>query len=171
MRVIIQKVSRGSVSVKGQVFSSIESGYVLLVGLGKLDDESDLIWMTQRILSLKLWPCLKDLFWKRSIREIPEANILSISQFTLLATINKGTKPDFHNAMTGSLSKPLYHKFLNLLRQDLGHHRIFDGVFGEMMEVELVNQGPVSTVNNSFPSFFRSIRTIRNLSFSPSRSQ
>ena len=123
---------------------------MLLIGIGIGDSNEDCVKLSKKIVNLRLFKSDEDDLaaphWKKSVKDV-DGEILSISQFTLLAKTKKGTKPDFHNAMNSSLSKTMYEEFLELLKKDLNsQEKIKDGVFGAMMDVSLVNDGPVTVI-------------------------
>ncbi|SCU96490.1 LAME_0F16424g1_1 [Lachancea meyersii CBS 8951] len=145
MKIVLQKVSRASVTVESQVVSAINTGFMLLVGISVDDTLKDVEKLSKKVATLRAFDDNDGYGWKKNIREV-NGQILSISQFTLMAQTKKGTKPDFHMAQKGHLAKELYDKFLALLRQDLGDENVKDGVFGAMMSCELVNEGPVTLI-------------------------
>lgn len=157
MRVVIQKVKRASVSVDDTIISSIKKGLCILVGISTIDTSEDVAKMVKKISTLRLFEDLGNpppdqakwygKPWSQSLAGDPELEVLSVSQFTLYGTITKGTKPDFHKAAKGSHALDLYNEFLTKLRSSLGSDdRVKDGQFGAMMEVDLVNDGPVTIV-------------------------
>ncbi|SCV05284.1 LANO_0H04104g1_1 [Lachancea nothofagi CBS 11611] len=145
MKIVLQKVSRASVSVDSQVVSGIKDGYMLLVGISVDDTMKDVEKLSKKVATLRAFDDDTGYGWKKNIKEV-QGQILSISQFTLMGITKKGTKPDFHLAQKGHLAKELYDNFLALLRQDLGDDNVKDGVFGAMMSCELVNEGPVTII-------------------------
>ncbi|CCE63722.1 hypothetical protein TPHA_0F02410 [Tetrapisispora phaffii CBS 4417] len=148
MKVVIQKVSQASVVVEKQVISSIKHGYMLLVGISTEDTTQDIEKLSKKVLNLRLFEDEEGAGWKKNIKEV-NGEILSISQFTLLARTKKGTKPDFHMAQKGHISKEMYDNFLNLLKSDLGESKVQDGQFGAMMSCSLTNEGPVTILLDS----------------------
>ena len=99
--------------------------------------------MAAKVLKLKMWPDETGAQWKRSVQEI-DGEVLSVSQFTLLGSTRKGNKPDFHSAAKPEVAKELYEHFLTTLQSLHTVEKVKDGVFQAMMEVALVNDGPVS---------------------------
>lgn len=118
---------------------------MLLVGISTEDNTEDAEKLSKKIASLKVFDDDTGYGWKKSIKDV-EGEILSVSQFTLMARTKKGTKPDFHMAQKGPTAKELYEKFLDLLKQDLGEDRVKDGAFGAMMSCALTNEGPVTII-------------------------
>ncbi|GMM47305.1 D-tyrosyl-tRNA(Tyr) deacylase [Pichia kluyveri] len=155
MRVVIQRVKSASVTVDNAVVSSIGKGLCLLVGITQEDTIADVSKLANKILKLRLFEDIDQSAgtstewvgkpWMKSIIDI-QGEILSVSQFTLYATIKKGTKPDFHKAQKGHLANELYEAFLKELRDGLSVESVKDGVFGAMMDVGIVNDGPVTIV-------------------------
>ncbi|SCU87827.1 LADA_0E06392g1_1 [Lachancea dasiensis] len=145
MKIVLQKVSRASVTVDSQVVSAIKTGYMLLVGISVDDTIKDVEKLTNKVVKLRAFDDGAGYGWKQNIQEV-NGQILSISQFTLMANTKKGTKPDFHLAQRGHLAQDLYHSFLTALREKLGDDNVKDGVFGAMMSCELVNEGPVTLI-------------------------
>ncbi|XP_026810677.1 D-aminoacyl-tRNA deacylase [Rhopalosiphum maidis] len=148
MKVVVQRVLRAKVSVDGREVNSITKGLCLLVGLQKTDQKNDIDDMVQKILKLRLFN-QDEKKWHCNVMDM-SYEILSISQFTLCYKL-KGNKLDFHMAMPGGLALQNYQYFLETLRKHYNPSKIKDGAFGEMMEVEIVNDGPV-TVQLEFPN-------------------
>ena len=143
MKAVLQRVLSGSVTVNDSVVSSIGKGILVLAAVGPHDTRKDAESLASKILKLKLWPDDSGAMWKRSVQDI-EGEVLCVSQFTLYASTKKGNKPDFHGAAKGETAKELYDYFF--ARVQAGYHptRVKDGVFQAMMQVALVNDGPVS---------------------------
>lgn len=128
---------------------------MLLVGISTEDTVDDVAKLSKKILGLRLFEDLSNppgtktdwhgKPWAKSVIDI-KGEILSVSQFTLYGTIFKGTKPDFHKAAKGEVAVELYNLFLQQLKQGLGEVNVKDGEFGAMMDVALVNDGPVTIV-------------------------
>lgn len=155
MRVVIQKVKSASVTVDEKVISSIGKGLMILVGITSSDTKDDVLKLSKKLLALRVFEDMTQPAgtttkwygkpWAKSIVDI-EGEILSVSQFTLYGTLKKGTKPDFHKAAKGAEAKNLYDTLLEELRKGLGQDNVKDGEFGAMMDVALVNDGPVTLV-------------------------
>lgn len=140
MRVILQRSKQASVTVDGQVTGAIQKGYVLLVGITHSDTEEDIAYVAKKITDLRIWED-EDGKMNRSIAEAG-GDILSISQFTLYADTRKGKRPSFVEAARPEQAKPLWEAFNEQLKAN-GLH-IETGVFGAMMDVALINDGPVT---------------------------
>jgi len=143
MRVVLQRVSRGSVAVGGEVVGEIGSGLVLLVGFTQEDGEEALGWMADKILGLRVFND-RDGKMNLSLQEVG-GDVLVVSQFTLYGDTRKGRRPSFVHAAPPDLAIPLYERFLDLLREKASG-RVESGEFGAMMDVALVNAGPVTLV-------------------------
>lgn len=157
MRVVIQKVKRASVTVDSQIVSSIGRGLMLLVGISTEDTSEDVGKLVKKVALLRVFEDFSSpppdtakwhgKPWAISLAQDASLSVLSVSQFTLYGTIKKGTKPDFHKAAKGPAALELYQEFLARLGSELGDaERVKDGKFGEMMDVELVNDGPVTII-------------------------
>ncbi|MFZ1528619.1 MAG: D-aminoacyl-tRNA deacylase [Ferruginibacter sp.] len=143
MRAVIQRVSRASVSIDGNMKSSIQSGLLVLLGIEDADDETDIEWLSAKIVNLRIFDDeLK--VPNISVKEI-DGDILLVSQFTLHASTKKGNRPSYIRASKPAVAIPLYEKMVLELQKDLGK-QIFTGEFGADMKVELLNDGPVTIV-------------------------
>lgn len=147
MRALIQRVLRSSVRVENELISSIERGLSVLIGIQSDDDQTDLEYIVKKILTTKLWPN-GDKQWAQSVVDL-DLSILCISQFTLHALTVKGSKPDFHLAMSAEQSKQMYQQLIDKLKQEYKQERIFDGRFGDYMTVNIENDGPVTILIDS----------------------
>ena len=145
MRVVLQRAKSGSVTVEGQVVGAIEKGYVLLVGITHDDTVEDLQYCAKKVAELRLWEDEEGKM-NHAIEEVGGA-ILSVSQFTLYADTKKGRRPSFTNAARPDIAKPLWEQFNELLRER--GLTVETGVFGAMMDVALVNDGPVTIIIDS----------------------
>ncbi len=141
MRVVLQRVNRGEVRIGGEVVGRVGRGYVLLAGFGPDDDEAALSWMADKILGLRLFPDEEGRM-NRGLDEVDGA-LLVISQFTLYGDASKGRRPSFVGAAAPDDALRLYDRFLALLGER-APGRVESGEFGAMMDVELVNDGPVT---------------------------
>jgi D-tyrosyl-tRNA(Tyr) deacylase len=140
MRVLLQRVSRAEVRVGPRLTGRIERGYLLFVGLTHEDDEAALIWMADKVVGLRLFADADDKM-NLALDEVGGA-LLVVSQFTLYGDAAKGRRPSFVDAARPEVAVPLYERFVALLRER--GPRVETGEFGAMMDVELVNDGPVT---------------------------
>ena len=141
MRTVIQRVKRASVSVNGSIKSSIEEGLLLLLGIETADTEEDIQWLCHKVLGLRIFDDEEGVM-NRSIMDIG-GDIIVVSQFTLMASYKKGNRPSWIRAAGHEHAVPMYERFVEVLSQGLGK-KVGTGVFGAEMQVELVNDGPVT---------------------------
>jgi len=142
MKTVLQRVLSSSVAVDDQIVSAIGKGVLVLAAIGPGDTKKEVAAMASKILRMKLWPDADGANWKKSVQDI-EGEVLCVSQFTLLASTKKGNKPDFHGAAKPEVAKELYDYFLSRVRGLYAPAKVKDGVFQAMMQVSLVNDGPV----------------------------
>ena len=140
MRVLLQRVSRAEVRVASRVTGRIGRGYLLLVGLTHADGEEQLAWMADKVAGLRLFADADEKM-NLALADVGGA-LLVVSQFTLYGDAAKGRRPSFVDAARPEVAIPLYERFIALLR-DRGVP-VETGEFGAMMDVELVNDGPVT---------------------------
>ncbi|MEA0565611.1 MULTISPECIES: D-aminoacyl-tRNA deacylase [Lysinibacillus] len=145
MKVVLQRSKAASVTVDGAVTGAIDSGYVLLVGITHEDSQEDVLYLAKKIANLRLWEDA-DGKMNHSILEHGGA-ILSVSQFTLYGDAKKGNRPSFTSAARPEVAEPLWEAFNQALREH-GLH-VETGVFGAMMDVALINDGPVTILLES----------------------
>lgn len=141
MRVVVQRVSRASVEVGGEVVGNIDRGILAYVGIEKGDTEKEIAFMAEKVLNLRIFPdderrmnlCVKDI----------GGGILSISQFTLASRIKKGRRPDFTNAEEPARAEMFWEMFNELLAREV---TVEKGIFGAMMNIDSINDGPVTFI-------------------------
>jgi D-tyrosyl-tRNA(Tyr) deacylase len=143
MRAVIQRVTRASVTIGKKIKSEIGSGLVVLSGFEETDNDSDIEWLCNKIVNLRIFNDNDDVM-NLSVLDT-EGNILVISQFTLHAKTKKGNRPSYIRAAHPDIAVPLYNKFVSTLSRLMGKN-VCTGEFGAMMEVELVNDGPVTII-------------------------
>jgi len=146
MRVVIQRVSNASVKVEGLITGNINSGLLILVGFEESDNEEDIIWISKKIIQLRIFNDKHDLM-NLSLIDI-NGDILLVSQFTLHASTKKGNRPSYIKAAKPNIAIPLYENLIKQIEADLGK-KIQTGRFGAMMEVSLINDGPVTITIDS----------------------
>lgn len=141
MRVTVQRVSRANVKVDGIIVGKIDRGLVCMLGISKSDDDKVIKWMSNKLVNLRIF---NDGDGRKNI-SVSDINggILLISNFTLYGEIRKGSRPNFGNAASQEIAEPIYNKMLDYLRSEYDV-LIQAGEFGTMMEVELVNDGPIT---------------------------
>jgi D-tyrosyl-tRNA(Tyr) deacylase len=140
MRLLLQRVSRAEVRVDGRVCGRIATGFLLLVGLTHGDGEEQLAWMAEKVAGLRLFGDAEGKM-NLALADVGGA-CLVVSQFTLYGDAQKGRRPSFVDAARPEVAIPLYERFVALLRERVP--QVETGEFGAMMEVELVNDGPVT---------------------------
>ncbi len=145
MKVLLQRVSRACVRARGEKLAEIEQGLLLLVGFGRQDTPDDLEWMLRKVTGLRIFPDEQGNM-NRSVSDLDGA-LLIVSQFTLHAESRKGRRPSFIKAALPEEARLLYDLFIELARGT--GLPICSGEFGAMMEVELVNSGPVTIMLDS----------------------
>jgi D-tyrosyl-tRNA(Tyr) deacylase len=146
MRSIIQRVSSARVTVAGETTGEIGPGLLVLLGIGQTDTEADAQWLAEKICALRIF---EDADGKMNLSVIDcGGGILVVSQFTLFASTRKGTRPSFNDAAKPELAIPLYEAFNRFATAALGRP-VATGRFAAMMDVALVNAGPVTLVIDS----------------------
>jgi D-tyrosyl-tRNA(Tyr) deacylase len=142
MKALIQRVRRGSVTIEGTCRGEIQKGYVVLLGVRTGDVAEDARMLAQRTLSLRIFPDAQNRM-NRSVEDV-EGDLLVIPQFTLYADTRKGNRPSFIRAGDPEIAKALYEDYVAALRRGLAETRVQTGQFGADMEVEIINDGPVT---------------------------
>ncbi|KAJ4395928.1 D-tyrosyl-tRNA(Tyr) deacylase [Gnomoniopsis smithogilvyi] len=148
MKAILQRVLSASVTVDKELVSSIGKGVLVFAAMAPGDTERDAESLANKVLKLKLWDDENGGRWKKNVQDI-NGEVLCVSQFTLLASTKKGNKPDFHGALGGEEAKRLYQYFFDKVQEGYGTDKVKNGVFQAMMEVALVNDGPVTLELNA----------------------
>lgn len=141
MRTVIQRVRHASVTVNGSTTSRIGEGLLLLLGIEDSDTEEDIQWLCRKVLGLRIFDDEEGIM-NRSIMETG-GDIIVVSQFTLMASYKKGNRPSWIRAAGHEHAVPMYERFVDVLSEGLGKP-VGTGVFGAEMQVELVNDGPVT---------------------------
>lgn len=142
MKIVLQRCKKAKVTAEGKVTGTIGKGFVLLVGITHDDTEKEAEWLADKIIGLRIFED-EDGKMNRSLKDV-EGEILSVSQFTLYADCNKGRRPSFVGAAAPEMANSLYERFNELLRSR--GVTVETGIFGAMMEVDLINDGPVTLV-------------------------
>ncbi len=138
MRALVQRVTRATVSVDGEVVSAIGPGLLVLLGITHTDGEADCDWLADKVRNLRIFPDATG----RMNEPLGDREVLCVSQFTLYGDARRGNRPSFVAAAPPEVAEPLYERFCDRLRARRG-------VFGAMMTVELVNDGPVTLLIES----------------------
>jgi len=143
MRAVVQRVSKGSVTVEGKITGAIEQGFVILLGIKNGDTVQEAAWLANKIAGLRLF---EDEAGKmnRSLLEV-DGGVLVVSQFTLYGDARKGKRPSFTDAAPPEIAEPLVNQFVEALRE-AGIKQVETGIFRAMMQVEIHNDGPVTLI-------------------------
>lgn len=142
MKAVVQRVKSASVSINGKLFSSIGQGILVLLGIENSDTISEAEYVCSKLLKLRIFEDENEKM-NYSVTDIG-GEILVVSQFTLAGSVKKGTRPSFDNAMKPDDAEVLYEKFVEMIKQS--NLKIQTGKFGAMMEVSLINDGPVTFI-------------------------
>jgi D-tyrosyl-tRNA(Tyr) deacylase len=143
MKAVIQRVARASVKINNILKSEIGNGLLVLVGIEEADNELDIEWLCSKIVQLRIFNDNNDIM-NLSVKDIG-GNILAVSQFTLHAKTRKGNRPSYIRAARPEIAVPLYNRFTARL-SELLEKSIGTGEFGAMMQIELINDGPVTII-------------------------
>jgi D-tyrosyl-tRNA(Tyr) deacylase len=149
LRAVIQRVSKGSVSVRGKIVAEINQGLVIFLGVGKDDQEDDAEYLSNKIANLRIFEDQDDKL-NLSLLDI-KGKALTVSQFTLFGDCRKGRRPSFSDAATADKGEELYRHFISRLK-NLGIDTL-TGVFQAEMRVEIINEGPVTMLLDSKKNF------------------
>jgi D-aminoacyl-tRNA deacylase len=146
MRVVIQRVKKASVSINENIVGNINQGLLILLGIENEDTASDIKWLIQKILGLRIFSDAEGKM-NLSVSDI-QGELLIVSQFTLFASTVKGNRPSFLKSAKPDISIPLYENFLEVIRKETSL-KIETGKFGADMEVLLINDGPITIIIDS----------------------
>ncbi|GAB2301202.1 hypothetical protein Dimus_035236 [Dionaea muscipula] len=151
MRVVVQRVAAASVEVEGRIVSEIGPGLLVLIGIHDSDTDADADYICRKVLNMRLFPNeATGRAWDQNVMQ-KNYGLLLVSQFTLYGIL-KGNKPDFHVAMPPQKAKPFYESVVDKFRKNYNSDLVKDDIFGAMMKVSLVNDGPVTMQLDSSPS-------------------
>jgi D-tyrosyl-tRNA(Tyr) deacylase len=143
MRAVIQRVSKASVTIDNKIYSQVNTGLLVLLGIEDADTAEDIEWLSGKIVNLRIFNDDNGVM-NVSVKDIG-GDILVVSQFTLHASTKKGNRPSYVKASKPEFAVPMYEKLVKQLTSDLGK-KIYTGVFAADMKVELLNDGPVTIV-------------------------
>lgn len=146
MRVVIQRVSKASVTIEDEKVASIANGLLILLGIVNEDAKEDIIWLSNKITNLRVFGDENGVM-NKSVLEM-QGDVIVVSQFTLHASTKKGNRPSYIKAAKPDVAIPLYEAFVNQLELDLSK-KVQTGQFGADMKVELINDGPVTIIIDS----------------------
>ena len=143
MKAVLQRVSKASVTIDKETVASIKNGLLILLGVIDEDSQEDINWLSKKISNLRIFAD-EDGVMNKSIIEV-NGDVIVVSQFTLHANTKKGNRPSYIKAAKPDIAIPLYEAFVSQLESDLGK-KVQTGQFGAMMDVALVNDGPVTII-------------------------
>ena len=143
MRAVLQRVSKASVTIENQKVAKIEKGLLILLGVVNEDTKEDIVWLSKKIINLRIFPDEEGVM-NKSILDL-NGEVIVVSQFTLHANTRKGNRPSYINAAKPDIAIPIYELFVKQMQSDLGK-TVQTGEFGASMQVELVNDGPVTII-------------------------
>ena len=146
MKAVIQRVSKASVTVDTKIINSIENGLLILLGITNDDSNTDIEWLSKKIVNLRVFNDENSVM-NKSLIDI-DGNAIVVSQFTLMASTKKGNRPSYIKAAKPEIAIPLYEQFVKQLESDL-NKKVGTGIFGADMKVELLNDGPVTIIIDS----------------------
>ena len=149
MRAVIQRVTRASVTIDGEIVGEIQNGLVVLLGVARDDTKEDADYLAPKIIALRIFDDAEGRM-NVSVKDI-DGGLLIVSQFTLYGDVRRGLRPSWSDAAAPEIAEPLYDYFVESSRKLLG--RIETGSFRKMMQVELVNNGPVTILLDSRKNF------------------
>jgi len=147
MKALIQRVSKASVTIDGKMYSSIEKGLLIFLGIKVNDTAEDARYVAEKSCSLRIFEDSQQKI-NLSVRDVG-GSVLAVSQFTLYGDTRKGNRPSFIDAAPPEKAELLYNSFVGSLRQTLGTDRVATGLFRAVMDVELINDGPVTVMLES----------------------
>ncbi len=143
MRAVVQRVRRASVLINGSIHSAIKTGLMILLGIEDTDGPEDIRWLSNKLVNLRVFNDSAGIM-NRSLIDIG-GDILLVSQFTLFADTKKGNRPSYIRASKTEIAIPLYERMIDQLEKDL-EKKIHTGIFGADMQVDLMNDGPVTII-------------------------
>jgi D-aminoacyl-tRNA deacylase len=146
MRILIQRVKQASVTIDGEIYSSVGTGLLVFVGIEDSDTNDDIRWLVQKMMNLRIFDDRAGIMNLSALETNSE--ILVVSQFTLHALVKKGNRPSYIRAARPEKAIPLYEEFIREVR-DLAPEKVKTGIFGAMMDVSLINDGPVTIIIDS----------------------
>lgn len=146
MKIIIQRVSKASVTINSKIISEIENGFLILLGIENDDSNEDIVWLCNKITNLRVFSDDNDIM-NLSLKDI-NGEVIVVSQFTLMASTKKGNRPSYIKAAKPEIAIPLCEQFVKQLENDLGK-KVGTGIFGADMKVALINDGPVTITIDS----------------------
>ena len=144
MRAVVQRVKSSTLSIDNKVHATINHGLLILLGIGNEDEQEDIDWLVKKIINLRIFTDSEEKM-NHSLLDT-KGELLIVSQFTLFASTKKGNRPSFIQSAKPNIAIPLYEKFIAKAINELGIENVKTGTFGADMQIELLNDGPV-TIN------------------------
>jgi D-tyrosyl-tRNA(Tyr) deacylase len=148
MRLVIQRVTKADLSIENESVASINQGLLVLIGVEKEDNQDDIDWLVTKMLNMRIFADDEGKM-NRSVLDIIGGEVLLVSQFTLHASTQKGNRPSFIKAASPDIAKLLYQNFIEKTIQIIGNEKVKTGVFAANMQINLVNDGPVTIIIDS----------------------
>ena len=142
MRLLIQRVKHASVTIDGDIKSAINQGLLILIGIEDTDTTEDIEWLCGKVVRLRIFDDENGIM-NKAVTDVADSGILVVSQFTLFASTKKGNRPSYIRASKPDFAVPMYENFVTQLQQMYGKE-VQTGTFGADMQIELVNDGPVT---------------------------
>ncbi len=142
MRLLIQRVKHASVTIDGDIKSAINQGLLILIGIEDTDTTEDIEWLCGKVVRLRIFDDENGVM-NKAVTDVADSGILVVSQFTLFASTKKGNRPSYIRASKPDFAVPMYENFVSQLQQMYGKE-VQTGTFGADMQIELVNDGPVT---------------------------
>lgn len=142
MRLLIQRVKHASVTIDGDIKSAINQGLLILIGIEDTDTTEDIEWLCSKVVRLRIFDDENGVM-NKAVTDVADSGILVVSQFTLFASTKKGNRPSYIRASKPDFAVPMYENFVSQLQQMYGKE-VQTGTFGADMQIELVNDGPVT---------------------------
>lgn len=146
MKIVIQRISKGKVIIDGQIKAKSGLGLMVLLGIVNEDTQEDIDWLVQKLVNLRIFNDEKEVM-NLSVKDVG-GDVIVVSQFTLYASTKKGNRPSYIKAAKPEVAIPLYEKFISSLEGNLGKS-IQTGEFGAMMQLDFINDGPVTIIIDS----------------------
>ena len=142
MRAVVQRVKSSTLKIENKTYSTINHGLLVLLGIGNDDNQEDIDWLLKKIVNLRVFTDSEGKM-NHSLIDI-KGELLIVSQFTLIASTKKGNRPSFIQSAKPDIAIPLYENFVKAAKQTLEKDKVKTGVFGADMQIELLNDGPVT---------------------------
>jgi len=147
MRAVIQRVKRCAVAIRGNTHSRIEKGILVFLAIKEGDNKQDVGYVAEKCAALRIFDDPEGKM-NHSVRDVG-GEVMVVSQFTLYGNTQKGNRPSYSDAASPQIAEPLYEQYISEMKRLVGNQKVQSGVFREMMDIELVNDGPVTVIVES----------------------